>query len=326
MRLVTLLLLLLALPASAGQVERLGLLITPSMLPAGIGDNIDGPSLVEMPDWVPNRLGRYYLYFAHHKGTYIRLAYADRIEGPYKIYEPGTLRLDQCRPCENHVASPDVHIDEATKTIRMYFHSPSAFSGHEQMSFLATSRDGLNFQTEGAELGIYYFRVFDYGDATYALGKARLYRSTDGGKSFVGGPAIYSAPGSNPQRFNEPGNIRHAAGRVVGDTLEVYFSRQGDAPESIMRGTIDLTKPWLDWTLTNIETVLKPEMPWEGANLPVKPSHAGKEAAQANALRDPALFEDGGKVFLLYSVAGEQGIAMALIPSAASQGSAKGSR
>ena len=50
--------------------------------------NINGPSLVRVPEWVENPLGRYYLYFAHHRGAYIRLAYADAIEGPYTVYRP----------------------------------------------------------------------------------------------------------------------------------------------------------------------------------------------------------------------------------------------
>ncbi|RUT87433.1 hypothetical protein EOD12_21845 [Mesorhizobium sp. M7A.T.Ca.TU.009.02.1.1] len=283
------------------------------MLPAGIGENINGPSLVEMPAWLPNRLGKYYLYFANHKGKYIRLAYADKIEGPYTIYEPGTLRLDQCAPCQNHVASPDVHIDEATKTIRMYFHAPSRFSGGKQMSFVAISKDGLHFSTTAEELGIYYFRVFERAGVTFALGKARLYRSYDAGRSFVGGPAIFSVPGSNFMSFNEPGNIRHTAVLVQGNTLQVYFTRQGDAPEAILRGDVDMTKPWTQWALSNVEPVLKPETDWEGANLPVIPSDAGEAARPVNALRDPAIFEHGGQTYLLYTVAGEQGIALAKI-------------
>ena len=47
-----------------------------------MGSNINGPSLIRVPDWVENPLGKYYLYFANHKGRYIRLAYADRLEGP----------------------------------------------------------------------------------------------------------------------------------------------------------------------------------------------------------------------------------------------------
>ena len=57
--------------------------------------NINGPSLIRVPDWVENRLGNYYLYFSNHKGDFIRLAYADMVEGPWSIYEPGALSLDE---------------------------------------------------------------------------------------------------------------------------------------------------------------------------------------------------------------------------------------
>ena len=30
--------------------------------------NINGPSLVRVPEWVEDPLGKYYLYFAHHRG------------------------------------------------------------------------------------------------------------------------------------------------------------------------------------------------------------------------------------------------------------------
>src|SRR5205085_10570145 len=59
-----------------------------------IGENIQGPSLIRVPDWVEERLGAYYLYFADHKGRYIRLAYADNLLGPWKIHVPGTLQLE----------------------------------------------------------------------------------------------------------------------------------------------------------------------------------------------------------------------------------------
>ncbi len=86
-----------------------------------MGDNINGPSLIRAPEWLPGRLGRYYLYFAHHQGQYIRLAYADALEGPWRIYEPGTLTLEQSI-FGRHVASPDVHVDDEARQIRMYYH------------------------------------------------------------------------------------------------------------------------------------------------------------------------------------------------------------
>jgi hypothetical protein len=38
--------------------------------------------VIRVPDWVENPLGAYYLYFAHHKGDHIRLAYARDPAGP----------------------------------------------------------------------------------------------------------------------------------------------------------------------------------------------------------------------------------------------------
>ena len=50
--------------------------------------NINGPTLIKVPEWVENPLGRYYLYFAHHKGKYLRLAYADHLTGPWQVADP----------------------------------------------------------------------------------------------------------------------------------------------------------------------------------------------------------------------------------------------
>src|SRR5262249_50950630 len=68
-------------------------LITVKTSPS-LGDNVNGPAIVRMPAWVKNPLGRYYAYFAHHKGRLIRLAFADAIAGPWKVYEPGVLRVE----------------------------------------------------------------------------------------------------------------------------------------------------------------------------------------------------------------------------------------
>jgi hypothetical protein len=63
-------------------------LITVASSPS-LGDNVNGPSIIRAPSWIPRPLGRYYAYFGHHKGQFIRLAYADAIVGPWKVYEPG---------------------------------------------------------------------------------------------------------------------------------------------------------------------------------------------------------------------------------------------
>ena len=86
-----------------------------------LGNNINGPSLIRVPSWVKHRLGKYYLYFAHHRGKYIRMAYADNLKGPWTIYGPGTLSLSESRFID-HIASPDVHVLEDRQEIRMYYH------------------------------------------------------------------------------------------------------------------------------------------------------------------------------------------------------------
>src|SRR5438876_1125752 len=79
-----------------------------------MGDNINGPSLIRVPDWVEQPLGQYYLYFAHHDGCYIRLAYSDELLGPWTTYRDGVLPLPEAR-FAGHVASPDVHVDHAQR-------------------------------------------------------------------------------------------------------------------------------------------------------------------------------------------------------------------
>ena len=59
------------------------------------GDNINGPSLIRIPDWIPAReradpSAVYYLYFAHHTGDYIRLAWASNLTGPWRLHDTGS--------------------------------------------------------------------------------------------------------------------------------------------------------------------------------------------------------------------------------------------
>ena len=58
-------------------------------------ENINGPSVVKVPSWVKKPLGKYYMYFAHYKGDHIRLAYANKVEGPWKISETGVFDIKE---------------------------------------------------------------------------------------------------------------------------------------------------------------------------------------------------------------------------------------
>ena len=75
--------------------------------------------------------------------------------------------------------------------------------------------------------------------------------------------------------------------------------------------TIDTTGDWTTWTASPPIEVLTPEAPYECATLPVAPSEAGDLKGAARQMRDPAIFEEDGRLFLFYSFCGEQGIAAA---------------
>ncbi len=298
-------------------------IVTPEMLGED-GENINGPSLIKVPEWVPGRLGNYYLYFAHHQGLYIRLAYADNLKGPWKIYQPGSLKTSDCRcreaagePTSNargevylskaHIASPDVHIDETNKQLILYFHCPLNNGGKKgQYTLRATSKDGIHFNADTTVLGESYFRVAEWKGAHYAIARAgALYRSTDGGLTFE--------EGGNPFAGlqTKENYVRHVALKVSGDELFVFHSRIGDKPERILLSKIKLTPDWKTWKADEAFTIAEPATKYEGAELPLTVSKIGSYHGLIRELRDPAFYEEDGKWYLLYSVAGESGIAIA---------------
>jgi hypothetical protein len=267
-----------------------------------LGENINGPSVIRVPSWIKHPLGTYYMYFAHHSGKYIRLAYADRLEGPWKIHEPGTLKLEQATAFTGHIASPDVHVDDRRRVIRVYFHGP-AKSREGQWTGVAISKNGLDFEASEQILGQYYFRVFEWGGFYYALSKqgnsgwGELSRSRDGLAAFeVRGEFISM--------------VRHTAVMIRGTHLIVFYTRVGDAPERILAATVDLSEDWTKWMVSEPIEVMKPEEDYEGKSYPNQPSGYGG-AIRVQQLRDPCVFEENGKTYLFYSIAGEMGIAMA---------------
>ena len=171
--------------------------------------SINGPSVAAVPGWVPedrraDPRARYYLYFAHHGGSYIRMAWAESLTGPYHLYRPrrpgsrGVLALAEIdgRPLlrfengvevSSHIASPNVHVDETNRRFVLYFHGstntstppPHHMTG-PQKTLVATSATGLNFNLpeHGGEpghglrpalLGNAYFCVFAFRDYVYAF-------------------------------------------------------------------------------------------------------------------------------------------------------------
>ncbi len=299
-------------------------IITPEI--GDVGRNINGPSLIRVPDWIENPLGRYYLYFAHHRGLSIRLAYADDLAGPWTLYtppdltperEPGVLHLDQT-PAFGHIASPDVHIDESRQRIRMYFHGPLYLTSKEkppgeealgkQRTFVAHSPDGLAFEmVHDDPLGAPYFRAFEYDGYTYALAMPGIvYRSKDGLTGFEAGPVLLE---EDPVFWNS--DLRHSAVLRSGDTLYVFYSRIDYIPEHILLARVDLSGDWMQWSEVLLGSVLKPATVYEGVQFTPEYSKRSAVDQRVHQLRDPAIYIEDDRVYLLYSVAGERGIAIA---------------
>lgn len=294
----------------------------PVITPYLLGDaceNINGPALIRVPDWAPNPLGKYYLYFAHHEGEHIRLAYADTLQGPWKIHAGGVISFTSLSWATDHVSSPDIWIDEQNRQIRLYFHSPVApmlkstdpdYLSHGgeilQKTFVALSSDGLDFQVRPEALGPSYFRVWQWQGAFYAFPRlgVPLLRSADGLKPFEALPS----PLEHDPIF---ANIRHCAVWIRDSTLLLFYSRIGDAPEEILLTQIALQGPPETWRPTAPCSVLRPAAGYEGAHLPVKSSVFGMTLCYENALRDPYIYTEDDRIYLLYSVVAERGLAIA---------------
>jgi hypothetical protein len=289
---------------------------------------------------VKNPLGKYYMYFAHHRGTFIRLAYADSLHGPWKVYVPGVLNVSQTalfRPQPDppyeiygvytHVASPEIMVDDANQRIVMWVHGqfsdgqrgpddPLAAQawlrehGYSQVTQVTVSTDGLHFEARPAISREPYLRVFEHGGAYFGLVRlGRLVRSAD--------PLAPFENGDSPFRDTPYNNkVRHVALLRDGELLHIFFSVIGDAPERILHTTMPLAGDWKDWKVGAVDEVLKPEARYECPDWPVRPSEVGEIYGAARQLRDPALFVEKGadgkrRITLFYTVCGEQGVAAA---------------
>jgi hypothetical protein len=312
-------------------------LITVASSPS-LGDNVNGPSIVRVPSWIPNPLGRYYAYFGHHKGQFIRLAYADAIAGPWTVHEPGVEPVAETafyRPQPDppdgpvdqfytHVASPEIYVDEARRRLVMWTHGwwtdmqrwplgaaeARAWArehGYGQFTQSSESADGLHFTLHPAISKVSYLRVFPYDGYLYGLARlGQLLRSKDPLASFEVGPNPFEG-GPYADR------VRHVATLRRDRTLYVFFTGIGDAPERVMVSTIDLAGDWNSWKASAPAELLRPEAPYECPGLPNVASAAGEIEGPARQLRDPAIFEEAGRAYLFYSICGEQGLAAAAL-------------
>jgi hypothetical protein len=283
--------------------------------------NINGPSLIRAPEWLHNPPGKYLLYFAHHEGLSIRLAFSNHLTGPWQTVTPGPLELEHSMfastpPDDSklhaearafikagadgnypHIASPDVWVDHETQQIRLYYHG--RLEDGRQRTRVALSRDALNFTARMEIIGSPYLRIFRQDDWFYAIAMpGQLYRSRDGLGNFETGPRLTAEP------------IRHHALLQYGGQWYVLWTRVGDTPERILLSTLNTAADWEQWQFAETFEIHRAQKPWEGADMMPRASQYGGSMQRVNQLRDPAIFEEAGKIYLLYAIAGEQGIAI----------------
>ncbi len=286
-----------------------------------LGGNINGPSLIRCPEWLDPQPAKYLLYFAHHEGRSIRMATSDHLRGPWKLYKPDPLELENSgfaveapaltdlhpeakefieRDADGnypHIASPDVHVDHQKKRVRLYYHG--RLHNGLQRTRVALSANGFDFSAQALHLGLPYLRVIQQDDWYYAIAMpAQLYRSRDGLSNFEEGPRLTDEP------------IRHHAFLKHQGQWYAFWTRVGDTPERILVSTLETGAEWRDWRFGETAEVHRAQKPWEGADLPADASRYGSIMQRANQLRDPAIYEEDGRIYLLYAIAGEQGIAI----------------
>lgn len=311
-------------------------LITVATSPS-LGGNVNGPTVIRVPDWIERPLGRYYMYFANHMGETIRLAYADDPAGPWIIHEPGVLDVSATafyRPQPDpegpradfytHVASPEILVDDENRRLVMWFHGwwtngerwpetlPEARAwarerGYGQLTQVAESADGLSFTVLPAITRTSYLRVFGLDGSWYGVSRlGTLSRAEDPLEPFELGPSLF-------REGPFAGRVRHVGLRLTGRRLDMFFTAIGDAPERVMVASVALQGEWTTWRAGEAVEVLRPETAYECVHLPAAPSESGDIAVPARQLRDPFVFEEDGRATLFYAACGEQAIAAAAL-------------
>ncbi len=140
------------------------------------------PSVIRVPDWIPpgerpNASANYYMYYGVHREHYIRMKWAETLDGPWAAFDLGTTHnghsrhgvfdpsSDSTRASYTHVFAPDVHVDDVNERIIMYYHGENQAATttpggtpvpRNHSNFVATSQYGLNFNdpaTAGGEAG-----------------------------------------------------------------------------------------------------------------------------------------------------------------------------
>jgi hypothetical protein len=200
---------------------------------------------------------------------------------------------------------------------------------------VATSTTGLDFSAGIAPspLAASYLRVFAFRDQLQGLTRKSYCRPRDSSAPWEAGNAdagirqglweclksrFLEFPAgprdvSVARKRKQAPRPRHLGLYLAGDTLHVFFTMAGHSPERILATNVKLTEA--DWYAAAPQQspveILRAERDWEGASLALRPSRDGIAREPENALRDPFVFSDEGRLYLFYAGGGEQAIGLA---------------
>ena len=311
--------------------------------------NIQTPSLISIPLWLRQEVDIFknqsYLGFYSQHPTSIghdERGVANRTLGLFVIDDlvgswsdvSHLLKVDAKSVACDSLHGPDVQVDSVNRRLVMYVHGHGCLMANgsrtaKQPTFKLKSTDGLFWQpsrqTQHDEAhqhtslplvmgDLFYTRYFSMNDNVFIFGK-----SQEDPLGYLTVVCSKSLSISNLQRVRLLKGVRHFSIHRVVDVLFIFFTLITDSPERIMLGTIDLTKPCLEWEIFPGPIILQPELHYEHGGVAISPSKAGSAGCEVkHELRDPFFFakdttESVLRGWLLYVVKGEGGIALSKI-------------
>jgi hypothetical protein len=287
--------------------------------PVAFGGNFSGCTFFVNPGYLDSRFyNQYVLYFAHHSGNFIRVATSKNIYGDWTFPNLEILKIENFNEIHDHIASPEVFLDQESKTLNLFFHSRVPGS-REQQTFLATSKDGVSFDLKPMISFLpFYLRVCVHNGGVFGVTKGGNFFSHIGSDFSNGWRYLdnIDSPGLEFEKFNyfnENGNMRHLHIVSHKETLLVFYTRIGDAPERIYAKSLKVHPDNSHLEISEEIEVMRPQIAFECQTASITKSQPGLSETFELAFRDPFVFTENELNLLFYSYGGESGIAVCQI-------------
>ena len=259
------------------------------------GDGAQGHTVIRVPSWIKNPLGKYFMYYSKHGGnqSFVRLAYSDDLDGPWKIHKPDVVS-------GGHLHQTDILLIPEERRMILYVHAGKTSWGGIFVHF--ESSDGIQFKSLGPVEGGHQGRLFSWRNRLFSISK--FSSSSQSIRQYT------TLKTMRVLKSDVLGSGRHFGLSRQGRQLLIFYSMRGDTPERIKVSTMDLSLPPPLWQPSAAKEVLRPKYPYEGSEYKIGKSGGGG-AHHVHQVRDPFIFEENDSLYLFYSLMGEHGIGMA---------------